>query len=260
MNFYIRNRTRSDPPNTMILLTEWPMRHIMYVMTQKEVILLALKKAQGMPLEQAAEEISNFLDIASELMGHQNQPQAAKSPIVQPHSHPVATQEPPRHSPPPTAMPRILPQRPVDFQFRRVEDIREYLDREAPATITVTLNDSNAPITLFRRVQTMEPLKCVKLSYGNPASDPDAPFAMFRTTDETIGLDDAIQEIMEAAKAQLRSKPKELTPRQPSQVKFDPSSGDGGIGGDADETAAGGTIVQQWASNRTPEEVRFRKG
>lgn len=249
-------------------------------MTLQETILLGLKKAQGMPLEQAAAEVARYIEIANELSGaptqsipaYPNVPATSGLAITAGAFQMDSSPDRYRSQPFPEPMarePMAAPQRiitgakpkPVDFEYRTVEDIAEYLDKTAPATLDVMLKGAQQPVTVRRKIEPMDQFGLVKLRYGNPANDPDAPAAIFKTTDEHLGLAQKLEEIKAAVCGMFSVNERKIEPRQAPAVHFNPMTGAGGFGGgDSTETEGGMAMAAQWAANRSPEQEKFMRG
>jgi hypothetical protein len=154
---------------------------------------------------------------------------------------------------------RVDTVRPADFEYFDVDTIRDHLENSAPPILDVDMGEE-APLRLFRQIRPDEGLKIVRLAY-NPEGSQDGPYAIFATTQEKIGLSEKIREIKDAARSRFFVGHREVKPRIEPIRAFDPQSGRGGVGGDADEAAqSGAEKAAMWRASRSPEEMAFIRG
>lgn len=250
--------------------------------TLRSVIVGALARVPaGAPAAETADEIARSIQVAEQLMAGMNQKTTAPAFTVEdtrlaqgliPPQMPVRDVPPSRPASDaaliataldePVAAPRRVQStqkvRPADFEYFDVDTIRQHLEECAPAIIEVDMG-KEAPLTLHRQIKPDEALKLVRLAY-HPNGSMDGPVAIFSTTQERIGLDEKLAEIEQAAKNRYFAAKREIKPRAAAVQMFDPSSGRGGVGGDADEAQGGAELAARWRNGRTPEESAYLRG
>lgn len=161
--------------------------------------------------------------------------------------------------PPPRRVSAPAAIRPADFDYFDVDTIRTHLEESAPPVLEIDMGEE-LPLRLFRQIRPDESLKLVRLAY-NPEGSQDGPYVIFSTTQEKLGLNEKMREIKDAARTRFFAGRREIKPRIQPVRSFDPASGKGGVGGDADESTMGGTeLAAKWRATRSPEEDAYIHG
>lgn len=224
----------------------------------KSIILKALQRSQDLPLDEQAEMVVRYLDIASDIA---LVPAPQPPPLSPPPSPRPSMQELWRPAPAdeefdePAVLPSRLTVRPQEVSaltrsYRTVDEIASYLESRAPKEMEVPVPGAPKPMRLIRRIEAHEPLDMVKLSYI-PAGQADGPAVILSTTDEKIGLEKHLQEIREVIRHQYSGTPRKVLARA---AVARPEGADM-VGGEASDHEGLSNTANAIFGNRSDEEI-----
>lgn len=210
----------------------------------KPIILKALKKSHsnGENMEQVANRIVEYIDVALDLSGEQvldtTRPAPKSNVVIMPTTR-VIDDEPEEILPPPKVMAGGK-----EVHYRTVEEIRKTLDSYAPPNLTVQPPGFEKPLSINRIINTPpNGLNFVKLMY-TPDGQPDGPSVIFTTTEPELNIQKALVEIKQQATMMYSAERRVITPRSTPPIN-EADFMRIGVGADADEVRSFDPKVSQ---------------